>query len=56
MKIRTIAVALALAAALSVPLFGENVAAGQPDPTLIGKDKAKQLLKEISVDKFEDAA
>jgi len=56
MKIRTIYVVLALAAAFSVPLFGENVVAGQPDPNLIGKDQAQQLLKEISVDKFEDAA
>jgi hypothetical protein len=55
MKIRTIFALLALAAAFSVPLFGENVVVGQPDPNLIGKDQAQQLLKEISVDKFEDA-
>ncbi|HEY9594618.1 MAG TPA: flagellar filament outer layer protein FlaA [Spirochaetia bacterium] len=34
----------------------QNVTAGEPTPSEIGKDQAQQLLKEVSVEKFEDAA
>ena len=30
--------------------------AGEPNPLEIGKDQAQQLLKEVSIEKFEDAA
>ncbi len=43
---------------LAGPAFSQaqNVTAGQPNPQNIGKDQAQQLLQEISVNKFEDAA
>jgi hypothetical protein len=34
----------------------QNKAAGEPDPTKVGVDSAQQLLKEVSVTRFEDAA
>jgi hypothetical protein len=56
MKIRPTIALFALAAILAVPAFAQNVQAGAPNAADIGKDQAQQLLKEISVDKFEDAA
>jgi hypothetical protein len=56
MKTRLAIALLALSAVLCLPLFAQNVVAGTPNPAEIGKDQAQQLLKEISVDKFEDAA
>jgi hypothetical protein len=47
---------LALAALVSAPAFGQNVTVGQPNAADIGKDQAQQLLKEVSVDRFEDAS
>ena len=45
-----------LALALCAPAFAQNVVAGEPTPSEIGKDQAQQLLKEVSIEKFEDAA
>jgi hypothetical protein len=45
-----------LALILCVPAFAQNVTAGEPTPSDIGKDQAQQLLKEVSIEKFEDAA
>jgi hypothetical protein len=56
MKTRITVALLALSAVLCFPAFAQNVTAGQPNPAEIGKDQAQQLLKEISVEKFEDAA
>jgi hypothetical protein len=56
MKTRLTIALLALVALLCTPAFGQNVAAGAPNPAEIGKDQAQQLLKEVSIDKFEDAA
>ena len=59
MTIRPTIVLFALAALVSVPAFAQNtqnVQAGAPNAADIGKDQAQQLLKEVSVDKFEDAA
>ena len=47
---------LALALAFGQAAFAQNVVAGEPDPNAIGKDQAQQLLKEVSVNKMEDAA
>jgi len=47
---------LALAVLIGAPAFAQNVVAGEPTPSEIGKDQAQQLLKEVSVEKFEDAA
>jgi hypothetical protein len=47
---------LALTLLVGVPAFAQNVVAGEPDATAIGADQAQQLLKEVSVDKMEDAA
>jgi hypothetical protein len=56
MKTR-LTIALLAAAALFTPsLFAQNVVAGEPTPSEIGKDQAQQLLKEASIEKFEDAA
>ena len=38
------------------PPPAKNVTAGEPNPAAIGKDSAQQLLEEVSVEKFEDAA
>jgi hypothetical protein len=56
MKIRSTIALCALAAILAIPAFAQNVQAGAPNAADIGKDQAQQLLKEVSVDKFEDAA
>ena len=56
MKTRLTIALLALAVLLSGPAFAQNVVAGAPNPADIGKDQAQQLLKEVSIDKFEDAA
>ena len=56
MTIRPTIVLFALAAILTAPAFAQNVQAGAPNAADIGKDQAQQLLKEVSVDKFEDAA
>jgi len=59
MKIRPTIALFALAAILAIPAFAQNtqnVQAGAPNAADIGKDQAQQLLKEVSVDKFEDAA
>ena len=56
MKSRMTIALLALAVLLSGPAFAQNVVAGAPNPADIGKDQAQQLLKEVSIDKFEDAA
>jgi len=56
MKTRMTIVLLAAAVLIGVPVFAQNVSAGEPNPAEIGKDQAQQLLKEVSVDKFEDAA
>jgi hypothetical protein len=47
---------LSLAVILCAPAIAQNVVAGEPTPSEIGKDQAQQLLKEVSVEKFEDAA
>jgi len=47
---------LALSAILCVPAFAQNVTAGEPIPASISKDQAQQLLKEVSIDKFEDSS
>jgi hypothetical protein len=47
---------LALAVVFGPSAFAQNVVAGEPTPSEIGKDQAQQLLKEVSVEKFEDAA
>jgi hypothetical protein len=56
MKTRLTIALLAVASLLSVPVFAQNVVAGAPNPAEIGKDQAQQLLKEVSITKFEDAA
>ena len=56
MKTRLTIALLALAVLFGFPAFAQNVVAGQPTPSEIGKDQAQQLLKEVSVDKFEDSA
>jgi hypothetical protein len=56
MKTKIIFAAVALLAILCVPAFAQRVAVGEPDPERIGKDQAQQLLKEVSVTKFEDSA
>ena len=56
MKIRLTIALLALAVLLGSPAFAQNVVAGEPSAADIGKDQAQQLLKEVSVEKFEDAA
>jgi hypothetical protein len=57
MKTRlTIALLAAASILLCVPAFAQNVDAGTPNAAEIGKDQAQQLLKEVSVEKFEDAA
>jgi hypothetical protein len=56
MKIRLTIVLLSLAAFVGLPAFAQNVAAGEPTASEIGKDQAQQLLEEVSVTRFEDAA
>jgi hypothetical protein len=56
MKFRQTIVLLAFAVVLSGPAFAQAVAAGLPNAADIGKDQAQQLLKEVSISKFEDAA
>jgi hypothetical protein len=56
MKTRLTIALLALVALLCTPAFAQNVVAGAPNAAEIGKDQAQQLLKEVSIDKFEDAA
>ena len=57
MKIR-LTIALLCPLVLALPAFSQaqNVVAGEPNPAEIGKDQAQQLLKEVSVEKFEDSA
>lgn len=52
MKRITVAVVLLGAAAL---LYAQNTELGTPDPEKIGVEAAQQKLKEISVEKFENA-
>jgi hypothetical protein len=47
---------LSVAVLIGMPLAAQNVVAGEPTPAAIGKDSAQQLLEEVSVEKFEDAA
>jgi len=56
MKTRLTIALLALTVLVGVPAFAQNVTVGEPNPADIGKDQAQQLLKEVSVSKFEDAA
>jgi hypothetical protein len=56
MTTRLTIVLLAFAAVLCVPAFAENVVAGEADPNKIGTDQAQQMLREVSVNKLEDAA
>ena len=56
MKKRLTIALLALVGVLCIPAFAQNVVAGAPNPGEIGKYQAQQLLKEVSIDKFEDAA
>ena len=37
-------------------VLAQSTTAGEPDPTKVGVDSAQQLLKEVSVTRFEDAA
>ena len=55
MKIRRIITVFALAALAALPVSAQ-VVAGQIDPASIGKDQAQQMLKEVSISKFEDSA
>jgi hypothetical protein len=56
MKTRLTMVLLAISVLAGFPLFAQTVTAGEPNPAEIGKDQAQQLLKEVSISKFEDAA
>lgn len=56
MKTRLTIALLALTVLIGVPAFAQNLTVGEPNPAEIGKDQAQQLLKEVSVSKFEDAA
>jgi hypothetical protein len=58
MKSRLVLFLLFASLVLAGPAFSQaqNVTAGEPNPQNIGKDQAQQLLQEISVNKFEDAA
>lgn len=56
MKTRLTIALLAFSTLLGSPAFAQNVVVGEPTAADIGKDQAQQLLKEVSVDKFEDAA
>lgn len=56
MKTRLTIALLAFAVLLGAPAFAQNVVAGEPNAADVGKDQAQQLLKEVSVEKFEDAA
>lgn len=56
MKTRLTIALLAFAVLLCAPVFAQNVVAGEPNAADVGKDQAQQLLKEVSVEKFEDAA
>jgi hypothetical protein len=56
MKIRPMIALLTLAVLIGGPAFAQNVVAGEPAASEIGKDQAQQLLKEVSVEKFQDAA
>jgi len=56
MKIRLTIPLLVLTVLLSAPVFAQNVVAGEPTPSQIGNDQAQQLLREVSVSRFEDAA
>ena len=56
MKTRLTVVLLLLSALASAPAFAQAAAAGGVNAADIGKDQAQQLLKEVSVDKLEDAA
>jgi hypothetical protein len=52
-RITVLAAALAF---LPLALFAQQSDAGSPNAAEIGKDSAQQLLKEVSVSKFEDAS
>jgi len=56
MKTRLTIALLALTVLIGVPALAQNLTVGEPNPAEIGKDQAQQLLKEVSVSKFEDAA
>ena len=56
MKIRLILSLLAATALFAPSLCAQNVVAGEPNAADIGKDHAQQLLKEVSIEKLEDAA
>jgi len=56
MKTRLTIALLAFAVLIGSPVFAQNVVVGEPTAADIGKDQAQQLLKEVSVEKFEDAA
>ncbi len=56
MKTKIIFAVMAVCAALAVPAFAQRAVVGEPNPEQIGKDQAQQLLKEVSVTKFEDSA
>ncbi len=56
MKTRLTIALLAFAVLIGSPMFAQNVVVGEPTAADIGKDQAQQLLKEVSVEKFEDAA
>jgi hypothetical protein len=56
MKTRLTITLLAFTVLIGASAFAQNVTAGEPNPAAIGKDQAQQLLKEVSVSKFEDAA
>jgi hypothetical protein len=54
MKAKRILVFIVIAAALAPASFAQTVS--QPVPAQVGVDSAQQLLKEISIAKFEDAS
>jgi len=58
MKLRLYLFLLFASIVIAGPAFSQaqNVTAGEPNPQNIGKDQAQQLLQEVSVSKFEDAA
>jgi len=52
MKRASVAAVFAIIAGLA---FAQNTEIGSPDPEKVGVDSAQQMLKEVSVDKFENA-
>lgn len=51
-----LSVVVLLGAGMPLAAQNQNVVVGEPNAAAIGKDSAQQLLEEVSVDKFEDAA